>query len=426
MTDFQVAVIGAGAAGMTAAGRCASAGLKTVLFDSNPVPGVKLRITGKGRCNLTNNCSAREYTDNAVTNRKFLFSAAAAFPPSECMAFFEGLGVKLKTERGGRVFPVSDRADEVAAALARWSSGAKYINSKVRSVSKSGGGFALRADKTYSSRYLLIATGGMSYPSTGSCGDGYRFAESLGHTVVKPRPSLVPLLCAGDLCRDLQGLTLRNVRLSLIAGESKPVFSELGELLFTHFGVSGPLALSASAHLGDREVRRLGEPEELMRRGEIRLSIDLKPGLTAEQLSARILRDLSEAPRREFKNSLSKLLPVKLIFPAVRLSGIPGDLRACSVTAGQRAAFAGMLKDLRLTVTGTRPISEAVVTAGGVCTDEINPSTMESKLCGGLFFAGEVIDVDCYTGGYNLQTAFCTAVKAADAIILKASEGHAK
>ncbi len=418
------AVIGGGAAGMMAAGRLGAAGIETLLFEPNARLGAKLRITGKGRCNLTNACDVRQFIEKVVTNKKFLFGAANRFSPSDCISFFENdLGVKLKTERGGRVFPADDDAHTVANALEQYAlAHAKHIRSRVAAVEKRGDGFLIKTeDGGYIADGVLIATGGMSYPKTGSRGDGYVFAKALGHTVTPLRASLVPLLCAEDLCRDLQGLSLKNAGLKLLVEGVKPVYEEQGELLFTHFGVSGPLVLSASAHLGDEAVKKAGGAQELMDAGRVKLSLDLKPALDEERLDARILRDFAENANRDFKNSLSALLPSKLIMPMVKLSGIPGDAKINAVTAEQRRGLARLLKDLRLTVAGTRPIDEAVVTSGGVDVREVDPAAMASKLVKNLWFAGEVLDLDAYTGGYNLQIAFCTAAAAARAIADKIS-----
>ncbi|HOP10709.1 MAG TPA: NAD(P)/FAD-dependent oxidoreductase [Oscillospiraceae bacterium] len=415
------AVIGGGAGGMMAAGQLGAAGIETLLFEPNTRLGAKLRITGKGRCNLTNACDVRQFIDKVVTNKKFLFGAANRFSPNDCIAFFENnLGVKLKIERGGRVFPEDDNAHTVANALEKYAlAHAKYIQSRVTAIEARKDGFLIKTENgDYNADNILIATGGMSYPKTGSTGDGYGFARTLGHIVTPLRASLVPLVCAEDLCRDLQGLSLKNTGLKLfIEGVKKPVYEEQGELLFTHFGVSGPLILSASAHLGDETVIRAGGAQALMDAGKIKISLDLKPALDEERLDARILRDFAEEPNRDFKNSLSALLPSKMIMPIVKLSGIPGDTKINAVTAEQRKKLVRLLKDLRLTVTGTRPIDEAVVTSGGVDVREVDPVTMESKIVKNLFFAGEVLDLDAYTGGYNLQIAFSTAVAAARAII---------
>lgn len=416
------AVIGGGAGGMMAAGQLGAAGIETLLFEPNQRLGAKLRITGKGRCNLTNACDVKQFIDKVVTNKKFLFGAANRFSPADCIAFFENnLGVKLKTERGGRVFPEDDSAHTVANALEQYARvHAKHIQSRVTAIEKREGKFLIKTEEgSYEADSVLIVTGGMSYQKTGSTGDGYVFAKALGHTVTPLRASLIPLLCAENLCRDLQGLSLKNTGLKLLVeGVKKPIYEEQGELLFTHFGVSGPLILSASAHLGDEAVVNAGGAQMLMEAGQVKISLDLKPALDEACLDARILRDFAENVNRDFRNSLSALLPSKLIMPIVKRSGIPGDTKINAVTAEQRKTLVRLLKDLRLTVTGTRPIEEAVVTSGGVDVREVDPSTMESKLVKKLYFAGEVLDLDAYTGGYNLQIAFCTAVAAARAMIL--------
>lgn len=403
-----------------AAGQLGAAGIETLLFEPNARLGAKLRITGKGRCNLTNACDVKQFIDKVVTNKKFLFGAANRFTPNDCIAFFENnLGVKLKTERGGRVFPEDDSAHTVANALEQYAlAHAKHIQTRVTAIEKHGDGFLIKTENgDYHADNVLIATGGMSYQKTGSKGDGYAFAKALGHTVTPLRASLVPLICKEDLCRDLQGLSLRNTGLKLlIDGVKKPIYEEQGELLFTHFGVSGPLILSASAHLGDEAVINASGAQMLMEAGQVKISLDLKPALDEACLDARILRDFAENVNRDFRNSLSALLPSKLIMPIVKRSGIPGDTKINAVTAEQRKGLVKLLKDLRLTVTGTRPIEEAVVTSGGVDVREVDPATMESKLIKNLYFVGEVLDLDAYTGGYNLQIAFSTAVAAARAM----------
>lgn len=416
---YNVAIIGAGAAGCMAAGLIADRGLSVALIDKNARCGAKVRITGKGRCNLTNDCTNEKFLSEVVSNGRFLYAAAANFSPADCMAFFRSLGVELKTERGGRVFPASDNANEVADALERFCSAADRISAQVTAVRRGDFGFELDCGQcVIRAQKLLIATGGMSYPKTGSTGDGYEFAKSLGLKITPPRPSLIPLCCDKNLCSSLMGLSLRNVTLSLmLEGQKKPLYSELGELLFTHFGLSGPLVLSASAHLGDAEVAKRGALQGLFDGGKLWVSIDLKPALTHQQLDARILRDFSENLNRDFRNSLGALLPSKLIGTVVRLSGIPGQTKVNSVTSAQRAALVNLLKDFRLTLRGLRPIDEAIVTAGGVEVTQINPSTMQAKEVEGLYFAGEVLDLDAYTGGYNLQIAFSTAALAAKNII---------
>lgn len=402
MTD--AIIIGGGAAGCFAAVHAARFGKSVVLFEKNERLGRKLCITGKGRCNVTNNSSAEEHMKNIPVNPRFMYSAFSACDSSDVMSFFEELGVPLKTERGNRVFPVSDRADDIADALEREMKklGVRVINKRVSSlIIENGTCVGVRAGgEEYRSNSVLIASGGASYPKTGSTGDGYGFAEKAGHTVTELKPSLVPLVSPDKFCAELMGLSLRNVTLTVYDGD-KPIFSEFGEMLFTHFGVSGPLVLSASSHIRDMKPNRY------------HLAIDLKPALDSEQLDARIQRDFAENLNRDFINGIRKLLPAKLIPVITRLSGIPEEQKINSVTKEQRRRFGELIKAFPVRVSGFRPIDEAIVTSGGILVREIDPHTMESKLVRGLFFAGEVIDVDAYTGGFNLQIAFSTAYSAA-------------
>ena len=401
-------VIGGGAAGTLCAALAAGRGLDVVLLEPNRMLGRKLRITGKGRCNVTNDCDAREFISAIPGDGRFLQSAIHKFGTSDTKALFEGLGVALKTERGNRVFPESDRADDIADALTKLAreNGVRVLRERatriltdeagaVRAVSAGGGEIECEA--------AVICTGGLSYPGTGSTGDGYRMARELGHTIRPCRPSLVPLESPDAWCREMQGFSPRNVELSAYEDE-KLIYKALGEMLFTHFGVSGPLVLSASAHM-----RRFGECR-------YRLSIDLKPGLDEKKLDARLLRDFEKYSNREFRNSLGDLAGRAMIPVLVELSGIPGDTRTNSVTRQQRAALAQLLKHFPVSLSGPRPIAEAIVTSGGVATTEVNPRTMESKLVPGLYFAGEVLDLDAYTGGYNLQIAWSTAFVAANSL----------
>lgn len=401
-------VIGGGAAGTLCAALAAGRGLDVVLLEPNRMLGRKLRITGKGRCNVTNDCDAREFISAIPGDGRFLQSAIHKFGTLDTKALFEGLGVALKTERGNRVFPESDRADDIADALTKLAreNGVRVLRERatriltdeagaVRAVSAGGGEIECEA--------AVICTGGLSYPGTGSTGDGYRMAMELGHTIRPCRPSLVPLESPDAWCREMQGFSLRNVELSAYEDE-KLIYKALGEMLFTHFGVSGPLVLSASAHM-----RRFGECR-------YRLSIDLKPGLDEKKLDARLLRDFEKYSNREFRNSLGDLAGRAMIPVLVELSGIPGDTRTNSVTRQQRAALAQLLKHFPVSLSGPRPIAEAIVTSGGVATTEVNPRTMESKLVPGLYFAGEVLDLDAYTGGYNLQIAWSTAFVAANSL----------
>lgn len=403
MTNTDVIIIGGGAAGAVAGITAARTGRSVIIFEKNEKIGRKLRITGKGRCNVTNNCTNEELLNNVPVNPRFLYSAFSGFNSQDVMDFFEQLGVPLKTERGNRVFPVSDNAQDVVDALERElkNLGVKIINRKVTKLIIADGicKGVVAGGKEYSSQSVLIATGGKSYPNTGSTGDGYAFAESAGHTVTPIYPSLVPLVSVEKYCAEMMGLSLRNVAVKLYDGE-KLIYDEQGEMLFTHFGVSGPLILSASSH-----IRK-------MERGRYKIRIDLKPALDMKQLDLRIQRDFSENQNRDFINAIRKLLPAKLIPVAVRLSGIPAEQKVNAITKEQRKAFAELIKAFPITIADFRPIDEAIITSGGISVKEINPKTMESKLVSGLYFAGEVIDVDAYTGGFNLQIAFSTAYSA--------------
>lgn len=402
MTD--VIIIGGGAAGCMAAVHAARYGKSVIIFERNDRLGRKLRITGKGRCNVTNDSPTDEHLKNIPVNPRFMYSAFSMFGAEETMSFFEELGVPLKTERGNRVFPVSDNAEDIVQAFSRElkSLGVKVIHKRVTSLILADGEClgVMAGGEEYRSGSVLIACGGKSYPNTGSTGDSYTLAESAGHTVTELKPSLVPLVSPDRYCAEMMGLSLRNVTLSLYDGDKK-IYSELGEMLFTHFGVSGPLVLSASSHIRNME------------RDRYRLAIDLKPALTPEQLDARIRRDFAENLNRDFINGIRKLLPAKLIPVIVRLSGIVPEQKVNGITREQRLAFGELIKAFPVRISGFRPIDEAIVTSGGVSVREIDPRTMESKLCSRLFFAGEVIDVDAYTGGFNLQIAFSTAYAAA-------------
>ncbi len=407
MKQFDVIVVGGGAAGLMAAGAAASRGLSVGLFDKNQQLGRKVRITGKGRCNVTNNCSVEEVVASCPRGGKFLYGALSAFSPQDTMAFFEGQGVPLKTERGRRVFPVSDNAHQIADALARWAGKAQVIRQAVTEVLTEGGRAVgvKTAQGAYHAQGVILCCGGASYPGTGSNGDGYKLASQLGHTIVKPTPSLVPLVERGDWCSQLMGLSLRNCGVKVTQqGKKKPVYEDFGELLFTHFGLSGPTILSASAHLHPMEP------------GKYTVHIDLKPALSPQQLDQRLLRDLEGHKNKFYANSLEELLPQKLIPVVVERSGIPGETRCNSVTKEQRRALLGLLKDFSLEVEGFRPIAEAIVTSGGVSLKEIDPRTMESKRVPGLYFAGELMDADAYTGGYNLQIAFATGRLAGNSV----------
>ncbi len=405
----SVAVIGGGAAGCMAAVSAAELGASVTVFERNGGHRLcrKLGLTGKGRCNLTNNCGRDTFMANVPRNPRFLYSAFAAFPPEAVMAWFEKAGVPLKTERGGRVFPVSDRAADVVAALkgAVRRSGCAVRGEDAVSVEREEGGFRVNGGELFDR--VIIATGGASYASTGSDGSGYALAESLGHGIVPPEPGLIPLTCAGSLCGELQGLSLRNIELRIVRKDGGGrVFEAFGEMLFTHFGISGPVVLTASS-----AVRDIGS-------GGYAAEIDLKPALSADELDRRLVRELSSSPNRSWSNVLSTLLPAKLVGPFAVLCGTAGDRRANSVTRAERRAACELLKCLRLDITGTRPINEAVITRGGVDVSGIDPRTMESKLVPGLYFAGEIIDADAYTGGFNLQIAWSTGRLAGTAAAL--------
>jgi len=393
-------VVGGGAAGMMAAITAAERGRDVVLLEHEKFCGRKLRITGKGRCNVCNNCEVKAFLQNIPGNPKFLYGALNRFSPADTIAFFEGLGVPLKTERGNRVFPQSDNAHDVANALERTLKrlGVKLLIAEASEVlTEDGAVCGVRTgDGVIECGSVLIATGGASYPLTGSTGDGYRMAEQLGHTIVPLRPSLVPLESDDPDCAEMQGFSLKNVVLHVLDGSGKTVFSELGEMMFTHFGVTGPLVLSASSHMRD------------FAHEHYRLEIDLKPGLDEKQLDARLLRDFEKYKNRDFANSLGDLAGRTMIPVLIRKSGIPPETKVNSITREQRQALLQLFKAFPVSVTGPRGLDEAIVTSGGVSTKEIDPRTMESKLIPGLFFAGEVIDVDGYTGGFNLQIAWST------------------
>ena len=406
--NTDLVVIGGGAAGMMCAATAADRGLKVILLDPNRQLGRKLRITGKGRCNLTNNCEIKTFMQNIPGDGRFLFSALNRLSPADTMALFESRGLALKTERGNRVFPVSDNANDVAGTMTRWCarSGVIVERCKAKKVLVENGAVSgVETEKgLIRCRAAAVCTGGLSYPLTGSTGDGLRFAEALGHSVTPPRASLVPLESPDPYCAEMQGFSLRNVVLSAYE-EDKLIYQELGEMLFTHFGVSGPLVLSASAHM-----RHMGSKN-------YRLEIDLKPALDEKKLDARILRDFEKYANREFKNALSDLAGSAMIPVLVRLSGIPEDTKVNSITREQRMKLLHLFKAFPVTVSGTRPIDEAIVTAGGVNTKEINPRTMESKLISELYFAGEVLDLDGYTGGFNLQIAWSTGFVAGNSVL---------
>lgn len=403
----DIVIIGGGAAGLMAAAQASERGFEVTLLEPNKSLGKKLRITGKGRCNVTNDCDAKTLMENIPVNARFLYGAFSKFDSAAAMAYFESLGVKLKTERGNRVFPVSDSAHDIADSLIRrgQKNGVRLLHEKCTALDAENG--AIKAVITPQSRIdcraAIICTGGVSYPLTGSTGDGYKLAKTVGHTVTTPTGSLVPLVSPDEYCAEMQGFSLKNVTLRVYDENSKLIFEELGEMLFTHFGVSGPLVLSASSHMRDFDKH------------QYRLEIDLKPGLDEKKLDARILRDFEKYNNKEFKNSLTDLAGRTMIPVLVRLSGIPEDEKVNSITKQQRQGLVHLFKAFPVAVSGPRPVSEAIITSGGINVKELDPKTMQSKLISGLYFAGEVIDVDAYTGGFNLQIAWSTAYTAANA-----------
>ncbi|MBS7359443.1 MAG: NAD(P)/FAD-dependent oxidoreductase [Oscillospiraceae bacterium] len=400
---MDVIVIGGGAAGLMAAGTAAKRGLSVTLFERNDKLARKVAITGKGRCNVTNACPLlNDLISNVPVNGRFLYGAFSRFGTDDTMDFFEEMGVPLKIERGNRVFPVSDKALDIVDALNKYITvnGVKRKQGRVTELIFEDGrvkGCVTEDGKKFYADNVIIATGGLSYPVTGSTGDGYKLAQSAGHTITDLKPSLVPLECHEGWCTDAQGLSLRNVEIRVEDTKNyKEVYKDFGEMLFTHFGVSGPMILSASSHMRSME------------KGRYIIHIDFKPALTYEQLDKRLQRDLLECSNKNLFNTLSLMLPRKMIPIVVKLSGLNGNIKSNQVTKEMRGALVDLLKDIRLTVTDYRPIDEAIITSGGIPVSEIDPKTMKSKVCEGLYFAGEVIDVDAYTGGFNLQIAFST------------------
>ena len=408
---YDVIVIGAGAAGCMAAGTAAENGKSVLLIERNDKIGRKVMITGKGRCNVTNACSLlNELIENIPVNGRFLYGALSRFMPFDTMDFFENLGVSLKIERGNRVFPETDKAVDIVDALNKYlkMTGVKRIKGRIVKLNNENGTIISAEDEdgnTYCADSYIIATGGKSYPLTGSTGDGYKLARQCGHTITELKPALVPLETSDSWTGSLQGLALKNIAITVRDNDTyKEVFHDFGEMLFTHFGVSGPVILSASSHMKN------------MRDGKYTIEIDLKPGLTDEKLDARILRDFSENANKSIANALAKLLPSKLIPVIVRLSEIPTDMKVNQITKDMRHDLVYLLKHFTIDVESFRPLEEAIVTSGGVSVKEINAKTMKSTLCDNLYFAGEVIDVDAYTGGFNLQIAFSTGVLAGKSV----------
>ncbi len=397
----KIVVIGAGAAGLMAAGTSAFLGADVTVIEKNKRAGRKIAITGKGRCNITNACDIETFIQNVPTNGKFLYSAINNFTPYDTINFFEEQGLRLKVERGNRVYPVSDKALDVVDTMCDYVSrnGARIINDTAKALIIKDG--RITGVKTENNKYycdkVIICCGGMSYPLTGSTGDGYTLAKQAGHTIIDIKPSLVPLESPDKCCKDMQGLSLRNIALKIEDAKScKTLYSDFGEMLFTHFGISGPTVLSASSHI--RNIDNF----------DLYALIDLKPALSYEQLDTRLLRDFSENINKAVSNSFSKLLPKKMIPVVLQRWGVPFDKKCNSVTKEERIELIRILKNFKVRISGFRPVEEAIVTSGGVKVSEINPKTMESKLCKGLYFAGEVIDVDGYTGGFNLQIAWST------------------
>lgn len=399
----KVIVIGAGAAGTMAAGTAAENGADVILLERNERIARKVIITGKGRCNVTNNVEdVQSFIQNIPGNGRFLYSAFSSFDNKSVMDFFESRGVKLKVERGNRVFPVSDRAVDIVDALNKYINGTGVVRKteKVADIiteNETVKGVITESGNEYYADSVIVATGGLSYPKTGSYGDGYKFAEKVGHTVTKLRPSLSALICREGFCSECMGLSLKNVALEVYDTKKKKViYDDFGEMLFTHFGVSGPMILSASAHMREME------------KGRYEISVDLKPALSHEKLDSRILRDFADNSSKSISNVLSLLLPKSMILPILKSAQIKPSEKVSQITKDMRKNLVNAIKGVKLTVIDFNDISEAIVTAGGVKVSEINPKTMESKICKGLYFAGEVIDCDGYTGGFNLQIAFST------------------
>ncbi len=393
----KIAVIGGGAAGMMAAGTALLYGADVTIFEGTDRLGKKLAITGKGRCNVTNNCSREEFLENVTKNSRFLYAPLSALSTEETICFFESLGVATKTERGKRVYPVTDKAKDIVDAMRKYSDGATKIFKKVSALKLVNEKFIVTADKKdYEFDKVIMATGGKSYPLTGSDGSGFRLASKLGHTVTELIPSLIPIESSSALCKDMQGLSLRNVKIDIKDKNAKSVYSDFGEMMITHFGVTGPVILSASARIRDYDISTLT------------LCIDLKPALDEKALDARLLSDFSKQTNKDLINSLGALLPTKMISPFIRYTGIDERKKVNAITKEERKTILTALKGFEIPLEAFRPIEEAIITSGGIDVKEISPKTMESKLVGGLYFAGEMIDVDAYTGGFNLQIAFST------------------
>ena len=397
MENIKICVIGGGAAGMMAAGTALMYGADVTIFEATNRLGKKLAITGKGRCNVTNACTTNEFLENVTKNPRFLYGALNTFSTEDTMSFFESMGVELKTERGKRVYPITDKAKDIVDAMKSYAASAKVIYKKVTALKHSDNAFTVIAGgEAFTFDKVILATGGKSYPLTGSDGSGYKLATKLGHKVTELIPSLIPLESNSPLCSDMQGLSLKNIAIKILDENNKALYSDFGEMMFAHFGVTGPVILSASAHLRGIDISRLT------------LSIDLKPALDEKTLDARLLSDFKEKSNKDLINAMGDLLPSKMIIPFIECTGIDERKKVNSLTKEERHKILTLLKDFRIPITGFRPIEEAIVTSGGINVKEISPKTMESKIVPGLYFAGEVIDVDAYTGGFNLQIAFST------------------
>lgn len=406
----KVLIVGGGAAGMFASLAAAQSGHEVLVFEKNEKLGKKLFITGKGRCNLTNACDMEQLFRAVVSNSKFLYSSFYGFTNQDTIAYFESLGLRTKMERGERVFPISDHSSDVIRVLSermRLLGVQVFLNTTVKEIVEKEGVFhsvVLEDGRNVHGDACIIATGGLSYPSTGSTGDGLRFAEALGHQITECMPSLVPMETKEPWVKELQGLSLKNVNVTICDGKKK-LYDEFGEMLFTHYGVSGPLILSASSYVGKK-----------LKEKELQLSIDLKPALSAEQLDRRILKEFEENQNRQFKNAIGSLFPSKLIPVMLGLSGIPSEKKVNVISKEERSYFVNLIKHFSMTLTGLRDYNEAIITRGGVRTKEVDPGTMESKLVKGVYFAGEVLDLDALTGGFNLQIAWSTAYAAGNNI----------
>ena len=397
---MKIVVIGAGAAGLLAAGKAAETADEVVIIEKNDIIGKKLLITGKGRCNITNSADIEDMIGQYPRNAKFLYSALYTFTNDDIIRIIEENGVKTKVERGGRVFPVTDKSQDVVKALKKYAlkPNVSLVHDTVKSLIISGGAVkGVKTSKTsITADRVIICTGGKSYPRTGSTGDGYKFAKQAGHTIIEPKASLIPVLTEEKFVKDIMGLSLRNIKITAFNQKNKKVYSDFGEMLFTHFGISGPVVLSASSYIGKYQGK------------ELKFMIDLKPALNKDQLDHRVLKDFNKALNKDFVNSLDNLLPKKLIPVIVELSGIPEHKKVNEITKKERETLVSLLKCLELTITGVRGFKEAIITQGGVNVKEIDPGTMESKKVKGLYFAGEVLDLDAVTGGFNLQIAWST------------------